>query len=301
MILSCVLTVLLSALFVDYVGLLLETNENKKLRAKNEALRRQFVVIDNQVRSLEVSLERVKGFATKLKLITNVDDEDRSIRLNLGARPKRGQGVSEFDEPIKDRRPASEILQADAMFLTPPPDRSHKELTREGKDYATLSIRIDHTLKETELREQEVLGLYGTLIERQSLLNGTPSIKPVYGWYTSKFGYRVDPFSGRLEMHKGLDIAAPLGTPIYSPANGVVSHVGYEPGYGKILSIDHGYGVKTRYAHNSQIFVELGQKVSRRDVIASVGSTGRSSGPHLHYEIHVHGVSVDPVNYILDE
>ena len=300
--LSCVFVVLLSAVSMDYVGFLLKANENKKLRSENESLRIQFAAIDSKVKSLELGLERVKSFSTKLKLITNINDEDRSMKLNIGARPQRGQAVSELNEPLKDRKPASEFLEAESMFLnTAPLDRVRKELTQESKDYATLSIRIDRTVKEAKLREQDVLELYQTLVERQSLLNATPSMKPVHGWYTSHFGYRVGPFSGRPEMHRGLDIAAPLGTPVYSPAHGVVSYVGYEPGYGKIVSIDHGYGVKTRYAHNSQVFVILGQKVQRRTPIATVGSTGKSSGPHLHYEVRVHGVPVDPINYILNE
>jgi len=80
-----------------------------------------------------------------------------------------------------------------------------------------------------------------------------------------------------------------------------VSYVGYESGYGKLISIDHGYGVVTRYAHTSQVYVQLGQKVTRRDVIAAVGNTGRSSGPHLHYEVRIHGMPVDPMNYILGQ
>src|SRR5690606_16069985 len=111
----------------------------------------------------------------------------------------------------------------------------------------------------------------------------------------------LDPFTGKAVMHAGLDIAAPPGSPVHAPANGVVSYVGYEPGYGNLVSIDHGYGVVTRFGHNSRIFVEKGQTVKRRDVVATVGSTGRSSGPHCHYEVRVHGVPVDPMNYILDE
>ncbi|MEZ4872822.1 MAG: M23 family metallopeptidase [Bdellovibrionales bacterium] len=88
---------------------------------------------------------------------------------------------------------------------------------------------------------------------------------------------------------------------MYSPADGVISYIGYESGYGKLVSIDHGFGVVTRYAHNSQVFVEVGQKVKRRDVISAIGTTGRSSGPHLHYEVRVHGIPVDPMNYILGE
>lgn len=96
-------------------------------------------------------------------------------------------------------------------------------------------------------------------------------------------------------------MAAPPGTPIYAPADGVISFAGYDSGYGKLVSIDHGYGVVTRFGHNSRIFVEQGQKIHRWDVIAAVGSTGRSTGAHCHYEVRIHGVPVDPMNYILNE
>ena len=102
-------------------------------------------------------------------------------------------------------------------------------------------------------------------------------------------------------MHNGLDIAAAPGSPIVAPADGVVSFAGYDPGYGKLVSIDHGYGVVTRFGHTSQIFVEVGQRIRRRDVIAAVGNTGRSTGPHLHYEVRVNSVPVDPYNYVLDD
>ncbi|MCB0361739.1 MAG: M23 family metallopeptidase, partial [Bdellovibrionales bacterium] len=246
---------------------------------------------------------RVKSYSTKLRLITSIDDEDRSIKLAIGADPKRGQGISEYNEEVQARGPASEFLVKDTMFMDRPPlDEPNGEITAlNQKDYATLSIRIDRAVKDTQLRELGVLQLWESLSERQSLLNATPSIKPSAGWFTSRFGYRIDPFTGKPVMHAGLDIAGPPGTPVVAPADGVVSFVGYESGYGKLVSIDHGYGVVTRFAHNSQIFVEPGQKVKRRDTISAIGSTGRSSGPHCHYEVRVHGVPVDPINYILDE
>lgn len=153
----------------------------------------------------------------------------------------------------------------------------------------------------TQLREESVLNLREILMERQSLINATPRIKPTRGWFTSLFGYRLDPFTSKPQMHTGLDIAAAPGTPVKSPADGIISNISYEAGYGKLVSIDHGYGVVTRYAHNSQVFVELGQKVKTGDVVSAVGSTGRSSGPHLHYEVRVQGVAVDPINYIPSE
>lgn len=295
--------VLLGAATVDYVGLLVQAGENKALRAENISLKRQFQAVEGKVSALESSLERVQSFTKKLKLITNVEDDDRSIKLAMGASPKPGQPVKDLNQPVEQRNPASEFMGRDSLFMQKAPlDEIRGELSVESqKDYASLAIRIDRTVHETQMREQGILQLYETLSERQSLLNATPSIRPARGWYTSRFGYRVDPFSSKPLMHAGLDIAAPPGTPVHAPADGVVSYVGFEQGYGKILSIDHGYGVITRFAHNSRVFVELGQKVKRHDVISAIGSTGRSSGPHVHYEVRVHGVPVDPMNYILDE
>jgi len=117
---------------------------------------------------------------------------------------------------------------------------------------------------------------------------------------TSTFGYRSSPFSGRRELHKGLDIATRSGTPIIAPADGLVVFAGREGGFGNMIIIDHGYGITTRYGHCSSLEVKLGQKVKRGDVIARVGNTGRSTGPHVHYEVAVNGVSVNPSRYILN-
>ncbi|MCB0420500.1 MAG: M23 family metallopeptidase [Bdellovibrionales bacterium] len=301
LVLSVILFVLFSAMAVDYVGLLLETGENKRLRAENSLLTRQFQVIESKVNSLENSLERIRVTEAKLRRITDVDQEDRTIQLAMGSSPKAGQAFLEFNRD--GEKNSSEFLSKDSLFLEKPPlDIAKKELSRaKTENYALLSIRIDRVVKTSGLREQGIIELYETLSERESLLNSTPSIKPARGWYTSRFGYRIDPFSGKPVMHQGLDIAAPPGTPVKSPADGVVSYVGYESGYGKLVAIDHGYGVKTRFAHNSQIFVEVGQKVKRWDVISAVGNTGRSSGPHVHYEVRVHGVPIDPTNYILND
>ena len=303
-----ILTVLVGAAFVDYVGLLLEAGENKRLQAENATLKRQFQVVESKLESLETGLERVNRFSKKLKLITNIDDEDRSLKLSVNTNevPAQMMGTDMglgAHAHTHGREPSAAFLQKDSLFMEAPPlDEKRGELGIEvRRDYATLSVRIDRAVKDAQLREQGILQLYESLSERQSLLAATPSIKPARGWFTSRFGYRIDPFTGKPVMHAGLDIAAPPGTPVYAPADGVVSFVGYESGYGKLVSIDHGYGVVTRFAHNSRLLVEKGQKVARRDVISTVGSTGRSSGPHLHYEVRVHGVPVDPRNYILDE
>lgn len=306
-----VLSVIGAAAIVDYMGLLGASIENRRLRAENTRLREQFQVVEGKLNALEGSLERVRGFVTKLKLITNIETEDRSLKLALGPNPRPGQPIGGAETVAVGRGPAGlavpppgySAAEQDALFFkAPAPDESIGEVASEqARDYASLAIRIDSAVQEVGIREQGVLELWESLSERQNLLAATPSIKPVRGWFTSKFGYRISPFTSKPVMHAGLDVAAAPGSPIYAPADGVVSFAGYDPGYGKLVSIDHGYGVVTRFGHTSQIYVELGQKIKRRDIIAAVGTTGRSTGPHLHYEVRVNDVPVDPGNYILDE
>lgn len=300
---TAVVFVILCAGLVDYVGLLMGAGENKRLKAENSVLKRQFQLVESKLSSFESNIERITTLEKRLRMITNVEDSDRTLKLSIGPIPKVGQSFPEAYQQMADRQPTSEFLTHDSFFNeTPALDEAKGELMVEKqRDYESLAIRIDRFVKETQLREQGLQQLWDTLSERESLLSATPSIKPARGWYTSRFGYRADPFTGKPVMHAGLDLAAAPGSPIHAPANGVVSYVGYDSGYGNLVSIDHGYGVVTRFAHTSRIFVERGQTIKRRDVIATVGSTGRSSGPHLHYEVRVHGVPVDPMNYILDE
>ena len=129
-----------------------------------------------------------------------------------------------------------------------------------------------------------------------------PSIMPTPGWLTSQFSRsRNHPLLHISRPHEGIDVAAPMGAPIIAPASGVVMRVGYENGYGNTLEIDHGNGIVTRYAHCSRIDVKSGQRVTRGQVIAAVGSTGLATGPHLHYEIHINGKVVNPLTYVLSD
>lgn len=288
---------------VDYVGLLLQSLENKRLKIENVQLKKQFQIVESKVDALDNSLERVKTFTTKLKIITNLDTEEKMVNLTKGAKPSAGQATEEY-EPMDARAGEEEIVQQEQPFIEEKPlneNRGEVASATSSKDYSTLVVRIDRAVKETQLREQSVIELWESLSERQSLLNSTPNIKPARGWLTSKFGYRMNPFTGKRSMHAGLDIAAAPGSPVYAPADGVVMFAGYDESYGKLVSIDHGYGVTTRFGHNSQIYVHVGQRVSKWDVISAVGNTGRSTGPHLHYEVRVNGTPVDPINYVLDE
>jgi murein DD-endopeptidase MepM/ murein hydrolase activator NlpD len=127
-----------------------------------------------------------------------------------------------------------------------------------------------------------------------------PSINPVdCARMTSHFGTRQDPFTGLRDQHEGLDLAAPAGSPVRSAASGTVARAGRLSGYGKLVEIDHGNGILTRYAHNSRIAVRVGEQVLRGQLLGFVGSTGRASAPHLHYEVLVNGSPVDPSSYLL--
>ena len=138
------------------------------------------------------------------------------------------------------------------------------------------------------------------LENKRTRLSCTPAIWPVRGWLTGGFGYRRSPFTGHKQLHEGLDIAAGAMTPVIAPADGTVVYSGFMAGWGNILILNHGYGYRTFFAHNARNLASWGKKVKRGEVIAYVGNTGQSTGPHVHYEVHVNGTAQDPLKYIID-
>ena len=157
-----------------------------------------------------------------------------------------------------------------------------------------IQRQINQLQVEIELRRQGQEVVRNLLNDQVSLSRATPKGWPTKGWLTSYFGMRKSPFTGRRVMHEGLDIAANTGTPVVATADGVVARVKYSPSYGKMVIIDHGYGYRTIFGHTSKILVKAGQRIKRGDVVAKVGNTGQSTGPHLHYELRLNGVPIDP-------
>ncbi len=138
--------------------------------------------------------------------------------------------------------------------------------------------------------------------EQQRLLS-IPSINPVAcpdSWISSRFGYRKDPINGKRSFHEGLDIVAPRRTPVIAPAEGIVTFAGWHEGLGRAVIIRHGYGYETVYGHNDKLMVKKGDSVKRGDIVSLLGSSGRSTGPHLHYEVHLAGKLVNPYNYVIE-
>lgn len=154
--------------------------------------------------------------------------------------------------------------------------------------------------KDSQLEEIAQQDLIVYMNESAQKLASIPSIIPSQGFITSRFGYRMSPFTGTKRLHKGLDIAAATGTKIVAPADGKIVFADRDGAYGLCVEVDHGNGIKTRYAHMSKISTKSGTMIKRGELIGLVGNTGRSTGAHLHYEVMVNGVHTDPLAYIVE-
>lgn len=236
---------------------------------------------------LEDTLERTRRFTLKLESAVGVE----SGRLSKGVGPiSQQEDLGEFLVRV-NRMPkvGSKTMNTD---------------WRKGKFddqfFGKLSLKLDELSDFASYLEERVNNVYEVSQEKLSFWSSTPNRWPVRGWITSDFGMRLNPFGG-YKLHEGIDIAAPFGTNIFSPSDGVVVKAKYSGGYGNMIVIDHGYGLVTRFGHTSEMLVNEGDRVYRGQKIALVGSTGASTGPHLHYEVLVDGVPTNPKNYIFEE
>ena len=229
----------------------------------------QLISFSSKLKSLEEDLSRVRDFDTKIRVMLALDQAPSDTAAQGGVEET---GFSEG-------------------YLA-----AHRQELLARKMHTFLDeLREDSRLE--EVRQHEMMA---ALTEKQNILSSTPSIWPAVGWVSSTFGYRTSPFTGRREMHKGIDISGPTGTPIYAPASGKVTSAGRSGGYGLALLLSHGNGITTRYAHMDRFTVKAGEVVRRGDLLGYMGNTGRSTGPHLHYEVKVNGVFVNPNRYILN-
>lgn len=259
---------------VHYFQVAKDAAENRILRDENLTLRTQLKSVRERIEHIGSTLDRVERFDQKLRAVTMLSDPQRNLAM----------GPTEPE-------PGTSSPTTDTQF-TP--------LTTNDKPEALMG-RLDKLSAEATRQEQSLQELQAYFQDQRSLLASTPSIWPARGWVTSDFGQRLDPYTADRVMHQGLDIAAPHGKEVTSPSDGTVVFAGLEGGYGNVIVIDHGYGIKTRYGHLAKILVKAGDKVKRGALIAAVGNTGRSTGPHLHYEVRVNGIPQNPRKFILEE
>ncbi len=267
-----VLLVGVLAASVHYFQVVGEVTENKILRDENVQLRNDLKRIREKVTHIGTTLDRVERFDQKLRAITLLSDPDRHLAIGP---------VGMMDSEDRDS-PSARAMLGDVEAP------------------AQLESRLEGLSAEAVRQEERLQELQAYFEDQKSLLSSTPSIWPIRGWVTSDFGHRLDPFTAERIMHKGLDISGPFGAPVAAPSDATVIFAGMEGGYGKVVVLDHGFGVKTRYGHLSDINVKVGDRIKRGDKIAAVGNTGRSTGPHLHYEVRVNGVPENPRKFILE-
>lgn len=217
--------------------------------------------------------------------LTRLRDLDRRLRAAVGL------GTTEV-EPAPAAQGGAETVSRTAL-LDALKQRTGRLVDWVNRDLSTLGQEINS--RERSLRE-----LKAFVEEKASVLAATPTILPVKGLITAGYGYRKSPFTGQRELHEGLDIAAPYGTPIMAAADGIVTFAGPLAGYGNTVFVDHGHGFATFYGHCSSYRVREAQRVRRGEVIAFVGTTGRTTGPHVHYEVHVNGIISNPMKYAVD-
>jgi len=260
---------------VHYFQVARDAAENRILREENLSLRGQLKSIRERIDHIGTTLDRVERFDQKLRAITLLSDPQRNLAM--------GPTASERETQVPHTT-----------------DNQFTRLTSSDSPRA-LSSRLDKLSAEATRQEQSLQELTAYFQDQKSLLASVPSVWPARGWVTSDFGQRLDPYTADRVMHAGLDIAAEHGKAIYAPSDGMVVFAGPEGGYGNVIVIDHGYGIKTRYGHLAQILVKPGDRIKRGQQVASIGNTGRSTGPHLHYEVRVNGIPQNPRKFILDE
>lgn len=261
-----ILKYLAPILIFSHYLFLLWGNNNSDLAEKLQALEKKLLPLQDQ-------MQQVKTLSGKLHQLTT-ETRPNTVE-SLGPEISEAPQLSISLAALKD----SEAQNIERLVLSESMDTLSDEMRRQ---IYSLSRLVDYFENQKELRV--VL----------------PSICPVKGRLSSPFGTRVDPYTGAPTMHSGTDFAAPEGTPVFAPAYGRVVFVGNDAGYGNLVVIDHGLGFQTQFGHLKESHVEIGAIVERGQTIARVGSTGRSTGPHLHYEVRKFGIPVNPMQFMVD-
>jgi murein DD-endopeptidase MepM/ murein hydrolase activator NlpD len=261
------------ALLLGYAALSHTADQQRTVRLRQENLRleQQLGELNGRLTTLADTLARIAQRDARIRVLANLEPIDPQVQE---------AGVGGPAEPA-----------APGASETPAMRESHE-----------IRVDLNGLIRRANLLALSFREAADSLATHSARLAATPSIMPTQGWLTSAFSQmRTHPILHVARPHEGIDVTAPMGTPIEAPAAGVVIETGWESGYGNTVSIDHGYGIVTKFAHTSKILVREGQRVSRGERIALVGNSGLATGPHLHYEVHVNGRPVDPLRYVLPE
>ena len=277
-----ILTLLLISLIVlgsflligaDYVSKLLYDKRLKEFKANYSAVILNIDVIQSRLKELD-------------QQILDIEEKDKAVRTYAG--------MPEVDKDIRKLGIGGETLKEPHVFDNLAPVVS-KEISELHLDIERLSRQVNFELASYET-------IYDRVKSDINRIRHIPSIRPVSGGFlNSSFGYRQDPIDNIRRFHQGQDITVPSGAPIFSPADGVVKRAYYIGGFGNHIKLEHSSGYSTTFAHLSKIFVRHGQKIKRGTIIGETGNTGRSTAPHLHYEVHYRGTPKNPLDYFFTQ
>jgi murein DD-endopeptidase MepM/ murein hydrolase activator NlpD len=244
------------------------------LESRNQLLARELEDLTTRIDTLQVSLEHLSEKDEFYRLLAGLDPLDADVR-------QAGIGG-----------PDADTVEAGALYRVDP---------GLGRQTFTTSAHVASLVRRARLLAASWREAEDSMTEKRARLGATPTIYPTQGYVSSVFtNSRWHPSLDRPRPHTGIDIVAPMGTPVVASGNGRVSSVGYQGEYGLMVEVDHGYGLVTRYAHLSKARVRVGQTVARGDTLGNVGQSGLATGPHLHYEVLVNGQPANPRRYILD-
>ena len=261
--------------------------DREELVTENLMLRQQLQQIESQLDQADSTMQRVQLYDAQLR------DMVRDNPIRPGAGPIDGDSESLADEDLDydEDHPGFEERGG-------PVSLEAQEL-RPAESWAEqVMVRTDAYVARLEALEPRLGLLTEDMEDLLSIQAAFPQVWPAEGTFTSGFGYRQSPINNTRKFHSGVDIAAPRGTRVVAAASGVVQMADYNSGYGRMVEIDHGYGIVSRYAHNSSVFVRKGDWVDAGQVISTIGTTGQTTGPHLHFELMIDGQQVDPLEYL---
>jgi murein DD-endopeptidase MepM/ murein hydrolase activator NlpD len=233
----------------------------------------------NVTSNLDILKERLSQIDAQME---KIEEKDKAVRTYAG--------MPEIDKDIRKLGIGGRSLESEIFN-----DNLAPAVNRE---LSVLEMDVERLSREVNLELSSYASIYDKVRDDIQRITHIPSIRPLNGGYmNSSFGYRNDPIDGVRRFHQGQDITVSTGTPIYAPADGTVKRAYYVGGFGNHIKLDHGFGYTTILAHMSKLYVKYGQKVNRGDIIGLSGNTGRSTAPHLHYEIHYYGTPQNPLDY----
>jgi len=244
--------------------------------------------LENENRLLADEIQRMRERMTGLRdTLHRFGEREQQLRLIAGLTP-----TDTMVQQAGIGGPAGAWSERDSL----------KALGPGGQQALAARLDVDALARRANILVRSLDQAYDSLSHQRERLAATPSIMPTKGWLTSAFmAMRVHPILHLARPHEGIDVTAPMGAEIEAPAAGIVTDVKWEEGYGNMITLDHGFGLVTRFAHCSKILAVRGQRVKRGQKIALVGSTGLSTGPHLHYEVWVNRKPVDPIKYVMPD